>query len=99
MPATLIAIDELLAPIPMAGMPAGIDMRWTPEWDRLKEARRFDDQLEAGRWQKRERKTADWGAVQQLAAMMLRERTKDLQLAMWLTEANIKLQGFPGLRD
>ena len=30
-------------PIPVAGMPAGIDMRWTPEWDRLKEARRFDD--------------------------------------------------------
>jgi type VI secretion system protein ImpA len=30
---------------------------------------------------------------------MLRERTKDLQLALWLTEANIKLQGFPGLRD
>jgi hypothetical protein len=28
---------------------------------------------------------------------MLRERSKDLQLAMWLTEANIKQQGFPGL--
>ena len=96
---TLLAVDELLDPIPVAGMPAGIDMRWTPEWDRLKEARRFDDGLETGRWQKRDRKTADWGAVQLQAATLLRERTKDLQIAMWLTEANIKLYGFPGLRD
>jgi type VI secretion system protein ImpA len=99
MPATLLAVEQLLNPIPMAGMPAGIDMRWTPEWDRLKEARRFDDGLEAGRWQKRERKTADWTAVQQLASDLLRERTKDLQLSLWLTEANIKIGGFSGLRD
>jgi len=99
MPATLLAVEQLLDPIPMAGMPTGIDMRWTPEWDRLKEARRFDDGLEAGRWQKRERKTADWAAVQRLASELLRDKTKDLQLSMWLTEANIKLRGFPGLRD
>src|SRR5579871_4101115 len=99
MPVALQSIEQLLDPIPVAGMPAGIDMRWTPEWDRLKEARRFDDGLETGRWQKRERKTADWNAVQQQASTLLSERTKDLQLAMWLTEANIKLLGFPGLRD
>ena len=30
---------------------------------------------------------------------MLRDRTKDLQIAIWLTEANMKLHGFAGLRD
>jgi type VI secretion system protein ImpA len=99
MSATPLAVDNLLDPVPVAGMPAGIDMRWTPEWDRIKEARRFDDGLETGRWQKRDRKTADWTTVQQLTTDMLRDRTKDLQLSMWLTEANIKLYGFAGLRD
>ena len=99
MPAATSSIEELLDPIPMAGMPAGMDMRWTPEWDRLREARRSDDDLETGRWQKRERKTADWHTVQNLASTMLRERTKDLQVSMWLTEANVKLNGFDGLRD
>ena len=74
-------------------------MRWTPEWDRIREARRADDDLETGKWVKRERKVSDWRLVRDLATAMLRERTKDLQLALWLTEANIKLQGFPGLRD
>ena len=96
---TLPDIDALLNPIPVAGMPAGIDMRWTQEWDRLKEARRVDDGLEAGKWQKREPKTADWSSVCELASSLLRERTKDLQISMWLTEASIKLYGFRGLRD
>ncbi|HKD07252.1 MAG TPA: type VI secretion system protein TssA [Bryobacteraceae bacterium] len=99
MTATPVPVEALLDPIPVAGMPAGMDMRWTREWDRLKEARRFDDGLETGKWQKRETKTADWTTVHDLAASLLREHTKDLQISMWLTEANIKLYGFPGLRD
>src|ERR1039458_2422458 len=41
----------------------------------------------------------DGGWAEELATAMLRDRSKDLQLALWLTEANIKLHGFPGLRD
>ena len=89
---------DLLDPI-LPDLPGGADMRWTPEWDRIREARRADDDLEAGKWVKRERKVSDWRLVRDLASAMLRERTKDLQLALWLTEANIKLLGFPGLRD
>src|SRR6185369_12960916 len=37
--------------------------------------------------------------VEELASGMLRNRSKDLQLALWLTEAGIKRHGFPGLRD
>src|SRR5262249_24346210 len=79
--------------------PAGADMRWTAEWDRIREARRADDDMDPGKWAKRERKISDWKLVQELAVKMLRDRSKDLQLALWLTEANIKLHGFPGLRD
>src|SRR5262249_29633909 len=89
---------DLLDPI-LPDLPGGTDMRWTPEWDRIREARRADDDLESGKWIKRERKTSDWKLVRDLTTTMLRERTKDLQVALWLTEANIKLQGFPGLRD
>jgi type VI secretion system protein ImpA len=90
--------DDLLDPI-SPEQPAGADMRWSPEWDRIREARRADDELDAGQWAKRERKVSDWKVVQDLATAMLRRQSKDLQLAMWLTEASIKLQGFAGLRD
>ena len=91
-------IDDLLDPI-SPEQAAGADMRWSPEWDRIREARRADDELDAGQWTKRERKVSDWRLVRDLATEMLRNRSKDLQLAMWLTEANIKLQGFAGLRE
>jgi type VI secretion system protein ImpA len=91
-------IDDLLDPI-SPEQPAGADMRWSPEWDRIREARRADDDLDAGQWAKRDRKVSDWRLVRDLATAMLRSRSKDLQLAMWLTEANIKLQGFAGLRE
>lgn len=98
MPAIPISLSELLEPI-STDRPAGDDLRWTAEWDRLREARRADDSLSAGKWQKKESKSSDWPLVQQLASALLQSRSKDLQLAMWLTEANVKLQGFPGLRD
>jgi type VI secretion system protein ImpA len=90
--------DELLDPI-SPELPAGSDLRWTPEWDRIREARRADDDLDTGKWEKRERKTSDWSLVQELCTDMLRQRSKDLQLALWLTEADISLRGFNGLYD
>ena len=97
MPTEPLLHNDLLDPI-AADQPAGTDLRWTPEWDRIKEARRADDNLEPGKWVKKERKTADWPAVQELASAALK-RSKDLQLALWLTEANMHLHGFQGLRD
>jgi len=98
MATTSPVIDELLNPI-SPDRPAGEDLRWTAEWDRIKEARRSDDGLEAGKWAKKESKTANWRQVRELTYVALRERTKDLQLAFWLTEASLHLEGFPGLRD
>lgn len=90
--------DGLLDPI-TPDRPAGTDLRWTPEWDRIKEARRADDDLDAGKWVKKDRKVADWHAVRDMTMIALKERSKDLQLALWLTEANMRLDGFQGLRD
>jgi type VI secretion system protein ImpA len=97
MPTDLILSDDILDPI-SSDRPAGADLRWTAEWDRIKEARRADDSLEAGKWVKKDRKIADWRTVRELAIAALKERSKDLQLALWLTEANMRLHGFPGLR-
>ena len=98
MPTASLYTDDFLGPV-SADQPAGTDLRWTAEWDRIKEARRADDDLESGKWAKKEQKTADWRLVEELASGMLRNRSKDLQLALWLTEAGMKRHGFPGLRD
>lgn len=98
MPTASFYTDDFLGPV-SADQPVGTDLRWTPEWDRIKEARRADDDLESGKWAKKEQKTADWRLVEELASGMLRNRSKDLQLALWLTEAGMKRHGFPGLRD
>jgi type VI secretion system protein ImpA len=98
MPRAPLYTDDFLGPV-SADQPVGTDLRWTAEWDRIKEARRADDDLDPGKWAKKERKTADWRLVEELACGMLRTRSKDLQLALWLTEAGMKLHGFPGLRD
>src|SRR3954464_5300358 len=98
MPTEILVSEDLLDPI-SEDQPSGISLRWTPEWDRIKEARRSDDALEAGKWAKKEQKVANWAVVRDLAPSLLRTRSKDLQIALWLTEANAKLDGFPGVRD
>jgi type VI secretion system protein ImpA len=98
MATALLYSDDVLAPI-SADQPVGTDLRWTAEWDRIKEARRADDDLDSGKWAKKDRKIADWRLVEELASAMLRGRSKDLQLALWLTEAGMKRHGFPGLYE
>src|SRR3954469_13314789 len=88
---------DLVNPIPGPN-PAGIDLRYDPLYDKIKEARHEDDDAPQGDWQ-RARKTADFGLVTKLAGDALATRSKDLQLAAWLTEAQLRREGFAGLRD
>ena len=83
-------IDALLAPI-SDELPAGEDITLAPEWLAIKEARRSDKLLG--------RENADWPLIRQLLSDALKHKSKDLLLAVWLTEAKIKLEGFSGLRD
>jgi type VI secretion system protein ImpA len=45
------------------------------------------------------RKVADWPKVIRLATDLLTKRTKDLQLAAWLTEGWLRREGMTGLRN
>ncbi len=93
--AALIDIDALLQPIP-GDDPAGEDLRHSPEFDALNEARRMDDELDQGIWQTAVKK-ADWKGLVQLATELLETRTKDLQVAAWMVQGLGQLHGVAGL--
>jgi type VI secretion system protein ImpA len=92
-----IEFETLLAPI--AGEnPAGESLRYEGTYDTIQEHIREEEVLEQGDWQ-RETKTADWRAAVTTASEALTTKSKDLQLAAWLTMALVKRHGFAGLRD
>lgn len=79
------------------GSPGGEDLSFDPVMDEIREARRSDDPtLAQGAWV-RSLKQADWGKVIQLCEGLLKDRTKDLQVACWYTEALLQRDGFSGL--
>jgi type VI secretion system protein ImpA len=89
--------DDLLNPIP-GDNPSGASLRYSPVYDKIKEARREDDDAPQGDW-KRERKVSDPKTVLKLATETLATKTKDLQLAAWITEALLRQEGFAGLLE
>lgn len=94
---SVIDLDGLLQPI--AGEnPSGESLRYAGVYDEISEARRADDTLNRGEWQE-ELKVADYRKVIDLAVPALKDRSKDLQIGAWLSEALIKQFGFVGLRD
>lgn len=92
-----IEIEALLAPIAEEN-PAGESLRYEGTYDTIQEQIREEEILEQGDWQ-RETKTADWRAAVTTASAALTTKSKDLQLAAWLTMALVKRHGFAGLRD
>jgi type VI secretion system protein ImpA len=91
-----ITDELLLKPIPGARS-TGQDVAYAGDYDAITEARRADNAaLPQGVWQ-RELKRADWASVERLCAETLAARSKDLQVACWLGEARVHLQGFAGL--
>ena len=76
--------------------PAGSDLRYTEVYDQIKAARRSDDNLSRGEWHI-EVKSADWNEVIELCRRALTHRSKDLQIAAWLTEALVRHCGYQGL--
>ncbi len=88
--------DDVLNPIPGEN-PSGESVRYAPVFDKIKEARRADDDAPQGEWNF-ERKTADYPLVIKLAGEVLATKSKDLQVAAWLTEAILRKEGFSGLK-
>lgn len=98
--AAVIDLEALLAPIDGEN-PAGESLRYEGTYDKIREARREDEVLEQGAWQ-RDLKVADWAEVIKLATAALKTKTKDLQIAAWLTEGLVKYERhdrLAGLRD
>ncbi len=88
---------ELLNPIE-GDNPGGVEVRYEPIFDEIKEARREEDDLPQGDWETK-RKVADFALVIKLATEVLSKQSKDLQVAAWLAEALLKRDGFVGLAD
>jgi type VI secretion system protein ImpA len=86
--------EDLLTPI--AGEnPAGEDLYYDKVFDQIKEARREDeDDLPEGDWERSQKKKADHKAVVKLAGEALAKRSKDLRLAAWLAESQLRVEGF-----
>ena len=86
--------EDILNPI-AGDNPGGQSLRYAPVYDKIKEARREDDELAQGAWQ-HERKVADWVQVSKLCQDAIATQSKDLQLAVWLCEAQLKREGIRG---
>jgi len=95
--AETVDLESLLSPIPGEN-PGGESVRYAGPYDAIEEARRADDDLTQGDWQ-RDTKASDWRRVLELGSDVLAKRSKDIQIAAWMAEALIHLHGFAGLRD
>lgn len=96
----IIDLEEYLRPISEEN-PSGESLRYSGIYDEIKEARREDEDLalgNLGQW-KYDMKAADYRKVIELASNALITQTKDLQIAVWFSEALTKVNGFVGLRD
>ena len=93
----VIDLEAMLSPI-SEEKPSGENLRYSGLYDEITEARRADEDVDQGDW-KIALKVADFRQVVNLAIPALTSETKDLQVAVWLSEALTKIHGFAGLRD
>jgi type VI secretion system protein ImpA len=94
----MLDIDQLLVPISVTQV-SGEDLSFSSDLDHIAHARREDDPaLEQGEW-KTALKSADWPFVATHCEQLIRSRSKDLRLAVWLAEAHAKTRHFRGLGD
>lgn len=95
--APVINLETLLQPISEEN-PSGESLQYSGLYDEIREARRSDLDISQGQWQHK-LKTSDFPLVITLSVPALEKQTKDLQIAVWLSEALTKTKGFVGLRD
>jgi type VI secretion system ImpA family protein len=92
-------IEEFLQPVSEAN-PAGPDLRYEDDYFELEEAREGegeDDSSTSGVW-KRERRAPDWNKIIVQGQTLLIQKSKDLQIAAWVTEALLHIHGLAGLK-
>jgi type VI secretion system protein ImpA len=90
----LLDFEALLAPIP-GDNPAGSALRYAGDYDEIKallpkpDRDAFEASGQEGQWPK----------LVQLTSQKLRDKSKDLAIAAWLTEGLVHQYGFAGFRD
>ncbi len=96
----MIDITDLTQPI-AASTPAGTDLRASGDnqYILLKDYRLSASQQERDALydENAPRDFQYWRKIVELAPTLLKERSKDISIAAWLTEALIRLEGFSGL--
>jgi type VI secretion system ImpA family protein len=93
-----LSVEQFLSPISQE-KPAGEDLRWSDEFIELVAAMESDeDTADPGVWS-RQRKRANWDKVIEVGTSILLEKSKDLRIAAWLTDAWSHLHGLAGMRD
>lgn len=89
-------LDSLLAPI-AAAAPGGRWLRYEPAFAALSRLREEDDpNLPMGDWE-RPLKKADWAQVADACTRLLRDDSKDFQIAAWLCDAWVRTHSWRGL--
>ncbi len=79
--------------------PCGINLKYDKLLDEIKHAAKEDDpNLPQGIWQA-EVKKADWNKVEELCIIALCEKSKDITLISWLSEAWMEKYGIMGFKN
>lgn len=91
-----VDLEELLQPISADAL-CGDDLSFSNDFHEIKKAKTHDDPLlDLGDWVA-EPKQADWNFVSSKSMDLLQNKTKDIRLLTWLSEAWGHLYGFEGL--
>ena len=89
-------LSAMLAPINEENI-VGDNLRFSETYKALKQARHADDpSIPRGEWA-HDLKQANWANAIEIAASALANKSKDLQIAVWLCEAQLHRYGFAGL--
>ena len=105
MAGTVLDLDTLLAALP-DGDGAGVDLRedWSPgsPYQRLRDARseaRAEERQRDAEGETDLPPAEGWRTVRQVAEQAIGSTSKDFEVAAWLAEALLRLEGLPGLTD
>ncbi len=91
-----VLIDQLLEPV-KGDSPCGEWLKLESSYDEIRDARANDDPNLPFGDLPNDLMVANWSRVTELTIDLLQSRTKDLQLAIWLLESQIYLNGFSGI--
>lgn len=93
----LLAWEQLLKPIPGA-LPGGVSLRNTQVYDEIPRGLKPQEQGPGGA-APRDAKKTDYRGLIRTASHLLATQSKDLDIAVWLTEALVREHRLPGLTE